>query len=178
MQQRTLHINAINWSECMDNPLSTVLQQNTHDWTTKGSRHTIMDQLASPNKETTMSVATQLVAHENIIQSQTVIQAVSAEKQQKSKKREMDERLATIRRRLIGDHTLWNGTVATTQPVTTSADNSEEREPGKDQAVRNLLQALDTHGEDEEFSAEEFHQLWTGESAAESFGPTATVIME
>ena len=87
----------------------------------------------------------------------------------------MDEKLASIRRRLIGDQTLWNGTVATTQPVMHTA---EEREPGKDQAVRDLLQALKTHGERAELPAEEFHLLWTGESAVESFGPTATVIME
>jgi hypothetical protein len=55
---------------------------------------------------------------------------------------------------------------------------AEEHEPGKDQAVKDLLQALKTHGEDEELPAEKFHLLWTGESAVESFGPTATMIME
>jgi hypothetical protein len=55
---------------------------------------------------------------------------------------------------------------------------AEEHEPGKDQAVRDLLQALKTYGEDEELPAEKFHLLWTGESAVESFGPTATMIME
>ena len=135
----------------MDNPISTVLQQTPHDWTTKGSRHTITDQLASLNKETAMSVATQLLGNENIIPAKTVIQTITSEKQQISKRREMDEKLAAIRRRLIGDHTLWNGTVATTQPVMTTA---EEHEPGKDQAVKDLLQALKTHGEDEELPAE------------------------
>jgi hypothetical protein len=175
MQQRILHINAINWSECMDNPISTVLQQGIHDWTTKGSKHTIRDQLAAMNKETTTQVAQQLLDNENITPAQTLIQTISSAKQQKSKRLEMEEKLAAIRRRLIGDQTLWNSTVATTHPV---MNTEEEREPGKDQAVKDLLQALKTHGEDEELPAEKFHLLWTGESAVESFGPTATIMME
>jgi hypothetical protein len=127
------------------------------------------------NKETATHVAQQLLDNENILPAQTIIRTISSEKQQKSKRREMDEKLASIRRRLIGDQTLWNSTVATTHPVMNTA---EEHEPGKDQAVKDLLQALKTHGERAELPAEEFHLLWTGESAVESFGPSATVMME
>ena len=88
----------------------------------------------------------------------------------------MDDQLQDIRRQLLRDTKLW--TVATATTMNNNVDFSNDEEPGKDQAVRNLLKMMKTYGEEEEQSAENFHQIWTGETAEESFGPTATTIMK
>jgi len=158
----------------MDNPLSTVLGQDKHDWATKSSKQTITDQLAAFTETTTKTVARQLLDHENIIPSQTLIQTVTQEdrKEVQSKRRDMDERLAAIKRPLLREESLWTPKVATA--LTIQEQNQDGKGPGKDQALRTLLQAMKAYGEEEE----DFHQVWTGESAEESFGPRATNIME
>ena len=174
--KRILHINAVHWDACIDKPISTVLAQPTHDWVTQSSKRTLPEQLSAMTKQRVQETATDLLTNLDITPIRDIIEITTQNrKQDKNMRKFLDDQLQDIRRKLIRDTKLW--TVATATMMENTVDISNDEEPGKEQAVKNLLQAMKTYGEEEEQSAEEFHRIWTGETAEESFGPTATTLM-
>jgi hypothetical protein len=124
-------------------------------------------------KQRVQELATDLLTNLDITPAREIIDTVTQHTtRDKNTRRFLDAQLQDKRRQLLRDNKLW--TVAT---MTATDTNGNDEEPGKDQAVRNLLQAMKTYGEEDELSAEDFHQIWTSETAEESFGPTATTIM-
>jgi hypothetical protein len=125
-------------------------------------------------KQRVQETATDLMTSLNITPAQEMIKIVTQHTtRDKNTRRFMDAQLHEIRRKLIRDDRLW--TVATM--TVTDTNGNEEEDPGKDQAVRHLLKAMKAYGEEDELSAEDFHKIWTGETAEESFGPTASTLM-
>jgi hypothetical protein len=174
--QRILHINAVHWDACIDKPVATVLTQPTHEWATESSKRTLPEQFLAMTKQKVQETATDLLTNLDITPVREIIKITTQNsKQDKNMRKFLDDQLQDIRRQLIRDTKLW--TVATATTMDNTVDISNDEEPGKEQAVRNLLKAMKTYGEEEEQSAEDFHRIWTGETAEESFGPTATTLM-
>jgi hypothetical protein len=127
-------------------------------------------------KQRVQETANDLLTNLDITPVRDIIEITTQnKKQEKNMRKLLDDQLQDIRRQLIRDTKLW--TVATATMMENTVDISNDEEPGKDQAVRNLLNMMKTYGEEDEQSAEEFHRIWTGETAEESFGPTATTLM-